>query len=110
MKKVLIITYYWPPASGSGVQRWMYFCKYLKEFGIHPIVITVDERKASYRFTDDSFNDIVKDIEVYRTNTLEPLKLHSRIIKGNVNSGIPVGFAGKSNPNLFQKISRAIRG
>ena len=40
--KVLIITYYWPPAGGSGVQRWLKFVKYLQEFGIEPIVYTVD--------------------------------------------------------------------
>jgi glycosyltransferase involved in cell wall biosynthesis len=110
MKKVLIITYYWPPSGGSGVQRWMYFCKYLKDFGIHPIVITVDENKASYRYKDESFNDLVKGIEVYKTNTREPLKLYSKIISGNKSSAIPIGFAGESKPSIFQKISRFIRG
>jgi glycosyltransferase involved in cell wall biosynthesis len=110
MKKVLIITYYWPPSGGSGVQRWMYFCKYLPEFGIAPIVITVDEKEASYRYNDESFSEKVKDIEVHRTSTREPLKLYSKIISGNKNAGIPIGFAGETKPNFFQKISRAIRG
>ncbi|MFQ3174086.1 MAG: hypothetical protein ACI8W0_001195, partial [Flavobacterium sp.] len=35
-KKVLIITYYWPPAGGPGVQRWLKFVKYLPDFGIQP--------------------------------------------------------------------------
>ena len=51
-KKILIISYYWPPAGGSGVQRWMYFTKYLKQLDFEPIVITVDETKASYPVTD----------------------------------------------------------
>jgi len=110
MKKVLVITYYWPPSGGSGVQRWMYFCKYLKDFGIEPVVITVDENKASYRYIDHSFDEIVKDIEVYKTSTREPLKIYSRFISGNTTSGIPIGFAGESSPSFFQKISRAIRG
>lgn len=110
MKKVLIITYYWPPSGGSGVQRWMYFCRYLKNFEIHPIVITVDEDKASYRFRDESFNDLVSDVEAYKTNTIEPLKLYSKILSGDKNTGIPIGFAGESKPGFFQKISRAIRG
>ena len=38
MKKVLIITYYWSPAGGPGVQRWLKFVKYLRNFGIEPIV------------------------------------------------------------------------
>ena len=38
MKKVLIITYYWPPAGGPGVQRWLKFVKYLRDFDIEPVV------------------------------------------------------------------------
>ncbi|MFR4039130.1 MAG: hypothetical protein ACLTZT_16245 [Butyricimonas faecalis] len=48
MKKILIITYYWPPAGGPGVQRWLKFSKYLPEFGYDPIIITVDPEKAEY--------------------------------------------------------------
>jgi glycosyltransferase involved in cell wall biosynthesis len=110
MKKILLISYYWPPGGGSGVQRWMYFCKYLSEFGIHPIVITVEEKKASYRYTDESLSEMVKDVEVYKTNTLEPLKLYSRMVSGNENSAIPIGFAGETKPGFLQTVSRAIRG
>ena len=42
MNKVLIITYYWPPSGGAGVQRWLKFSKYLPEFGWEPIILTVD--------------------------------------------------------------------
>ena len=45
MKKILIITYYWPPSGGPGVQRWLKFSKYLPEFGYDPIIITVDPEK-----------------------------------------------------------------
>lgn len=110
MHRALIITYYWPPSGGSGVQRWMYFSKYLKDFDIDPIVITVDEKKASYRHLDYSFNEKVSDVEVYKTNTREPLKLYSRLISGNAQTAIPIGFSGESKPSIFQKISRVIRG
>ena len=90
-KKILIISYYWPPAGGSGVQRWMYFAKYLKELGYEPIVITVDENKASYPVLDLSLINEVKDIRVIKTNTREPLKLYSRLISGKSNIGIPQG-------------------
>ena len=43
MKKVLIITYYWPPSGGAGVQRWLKFIKYLPDFGWQPIVFTVKD-------------------------------------------------------------------
>lgn len=110
MPKVLIITYYWPPSGGSGVQRWMYFGKYLKNFGIIPVVITVDEKKASYKYIDKSFVELVKDVEVHKTDTWEPLKLYSKLTSGDSNSAIPLGFTGEHNPTLFQRISRAIRG
>ena len=110
MRKALIITYYWPPSGGSGVQRWMYFAKYLKDFGIDPIVVTVDEKKASYKYIDESFVELVKDIEVNKTGTWEPLKLYSKLTSGDSNAAIPLGFTGESRPTLFQKLSRAIRG
>ena len=40
-KKVLIITYYWPPSGGAGVQRWLKFTKYLGNFNWLPIIYTV---------------------------------------------------------------------
>lgn len=55
--KILIITYYWPPAGGSGVQRWLKFVKYFKDFGIEPIVYTVKD--ASYIKEDAS---LIKEI------------------------------------------------
>ncbi|MFL3659878.1 MAG: hypothetical protein ACJ07L_17745 [Opitutales bacterium] len=51
-KKILIISYYWPPSGGSGVQRWMYFVKYLKIFGWDPYVLTVDENSAAQGAVD----------------------------------------------------------
>ncbi len=50
--KVLIITYYWPPAGGSGVQRWLKFVKYLPEYGITPVVYTAAD--PQYAMTDRS--------------------------------------------------------
>ncbi len=110
MDKVLIVTYYWPPSGGSGVQRWLYFSRYLPEYGIQPYVITVDPSKASYKFLDPSHDEKVKDIPVYRTDTLEPLKLYSKMLSGDKTSGIPQGFAGEARPSLFQKMSRWVRG
>jgi glycosyltransferase involved in cell wall biosynthesis len=109
-QKVLIITYYWPPSGGSGVQRWMYFAKYLHEFGIEPNVITVDEKQASYKFQDASFKEKVKDVVVYHTDTREPLRLYSKLTSGDARKNIPTGFAGETKQGLFQRISRYVRG
>ena len=68
-KKILIISYYWPPAGGAGVQRWMYFAKYLKELGYEPIVITVDEKKASYPVVDPSLLRETPRIRILKTST-----------------------------------------
>jgi hypothetical protein len=57
MNKVLIVTYYWPPSGGAGVQRWLKFSKYLPEFGWEPIILTVDPEYAAYPVTDYSLKD-----------------------------------------------------
>ena len=68
MEKVLVITYYWPPSGGAGVQRWLKFCKYLPEFGIEPLVLTVRQEDAAYPVIDDTFTkDIATDLKVYKT-------------------------------------------
>ncbi len=110
MAKVLIITYYWPPSGGSGVQRWVYFARHLRELGFEPIVISVDETKASYKFIDESFGNLVKEVEVHKTDTFEVLKLYSKIMGGDDRKFIPQGFAGEKKPGFFQRVSRFIRG
>lgn len=107
--KVLIVTYYWPPSGGAGVQRWLKFTKYLPEFGIEPIVLTVDPRKASYPEKDESLkNDIHPKLKVYTSNSFEALNLLSSFIgKKNVASG---GFSNVNKSSLLQTILRFIRG
>lgn len=108
MEKVLIITYYWPPSGGAGVQRILKFVKYLPQFGIIPYVVTVDEKKASYPVIDKTLNDDVSpDAIVMRTDTFEPFDIYSKLL-GKKN--IPTGFSGESNPGAFQKFSRFVRG
>jgi hypothetical protein len=72
--KVLIITYYWPPAGGSGVQRWLKFVKYLQEFGIEPVVYTVEN--ANYLKQDASLlNEVPKGLEILKQPIWEPTAL-----------------------------------
>ena len=108
MKKVLIITYYWPPSGGAGVQRILKFCKHLPKLGYKPYVITVDENVASYPAIDHTFEkDIPAEAEVFRTGTFEPFNLYSKLIG---RKSIPTGFSNESNPGAFQKLTRFIRG
>ncbi|MFY9243564.1 MAG: glycosyltransferase family 4 protein [Polaribacter sp.] len=69
--KALIITYYWPPAGGSGVQRWLKFVKYLQEFGIEPIVYTVEN--ANYPKEDVTLiGEIPKEVKILKYPIWEP--------------------------------------
>jgi glycosyltransferase involved in cell wall biosynthesis len=69
-KKVLIISYYWPPAGGPGVQRVLKFAKYLPEFGWEPIVLTV--KNGEYPAMDSSLiKEIPNECRVYSTKTIE---------------------------------------
>ena len=72
--KVLIITYYWPPAGGSGVQRWLKFVKYLQSFDIEPIVYTVDN--VIYPKEDETLkNEIPNNITILKRPIWEPTDL-----------------------------------
>jgi len=103
-----VITYYWPPSGGAGVQRILKFVKYFPKFGIKPYVITVREDKASYPVIDDSLlKDIPQEAEIFRTNTFEPFDMYSKLLG---KKSIPTGFSNESNPSAFQKFSRFVRG
>lgn len=104
MKKALVITYYWPPAGGSGVQRWLKFVKYFREFNIEPVVYTAEN--ASYPISDDSLiKDIPKNIKVLKNPILEPNDLFKLFGKKKKESA---GFL-KSKPSFFEKILQYIR-
>lgn len=104
--KVLIITYYWPPAGGSGVQRWLKFVKYLQGFGITPVVYTVEN--PDYALEDASLqSDIPKGIEVLRHPIWEPYALANILNKGKAKQ-TSAGFIS-SKQSLFAKLSTYIR-
>lgn len=82
--RVLIITYYWPPAGGSGVQRWLKFVKYLQNFGIEPVVYTVEN--PQYPTEDVSLlKEIPAGVEVLK----QPLKsIQNLLPKKTQKSGV----------------------
>lgn len=89
-KKALIVAYYWPPAGGPGVQRWLKFVKYLPDYGIDPIVYV--PQNAHYPIVDDS---LVEEIP----NTI-------KVIKHPIKE--PYGMAGYFFKRKTQTISRGI--
>jgi len=105
-KKVLIVTYYWPPSGGSGVQRWLKFVKYLRSYGIEPIIYTVEN--PNYAIHDPFLKDeIPENTTVLRRPLWEPNKLFS-MFKNTKNMAAGTGFLD-ANPSLFSKILRYIR-
>ena len=78
--RVLIITYYWPPAGGSGVQRWLKFARYLPEYGIEPYVFAPEN--ADYPTLDASLsNDVRADLKIIRRPIWEPYRVLNAIRK-----------------------------
>ena len=107
--KVLVITYYWPPSGGPGVQRWLKFVKYLPDFDICPIVLTIDPACAEYPILDPSLEaDIDPELKVYRTYSKNAYNLYKKFT-GSKTAPYS-GFANEGKPNLLQKIARFIRG
>ncbi|WP_439129400.1 glycosyltransferase family 4 protein [Polaribacter sp.] len=102
--KVLIITYYWPPAGGSGVQRWLKFVKYLQSFGIEPIVYTVDN--AKYPKVDKSLIDeIPENIKILKQPIWEPSDLlfwkNKSLQKKGISNSTNSGFLSFVRGNFF---------
>ncbi len=109
MKKVLVITYYWPPAGGSGVQRWVKFIKYLPQFGWKSIVYTPENPDMTA--VDYSLeSDIPQGTVILRRPITEVYDLYRKF------TGKKGGAAGEVNPinsqkkSLKQRLALFIRG
>ena len=108
MKKVLIITYYWPPAGGPGVQRWVKFVKYLRDFGIEPIIYTPEN--PTYPILDPHIAaDIPEDLTLLKTKIFEPYALASLFSKEKTQK-ISAGIIPTKKPSLLDKLLLWIRG
>ncbi len=107
MNRVLIITYYWPPSGGAGVQRWLKYVKYLPAYGWEPLVLTVDPACATFPATDESLGkEVPEGIRVFRTKATDWFRIYSKD-----KSKVPAaGFAINPDKTLKGRISRFIRG
>jgi len=107
MNRVLIITYYWPPGAGAGVQRWLKFAKYLPLHGWEPVILTVDPAFAQYPSLDESLlQDIPCNIRIIRT----PARNYFRFA-GKDRLQIPsAGFAREGRKGFISLIMRFARG
>lgn len=110
MKKVLIITYYWPPSGGAGVQRWLKFAKYLREYGWEPVIYT-PENPEPPDFDDSLLKDIPENITVIKKPVWEPYSLYRRFTGKKKEARITHGFLKeKKGSGILEKFSVWIRG
>ena len=109
MQKVLIIAYYWPPAGGPGVQRWLNFVKYLPDFNLEPIVYVPEN--PNYPITDLSLvKEIPARIRILKQPIFEPYKLASVFSKKKIKR-ISSGIIQKHKKQSFiEKTMLWIRG
>jgi len=107
MKKVLIITYYWPPAGGSGVQRWLKFTKYLPKYNWQPIIYTPEN--SYFEVQDEALlSDIPAEAEIWKTPIWEPYALKDKLFgKGGKSQSAGVVSSKKS---LKNKVLNWVRG
>ena len=119
MKRVLVIAYYWPPAGGSGVQRWVKFCKYLPAEGWQPVVYTPEN--PEYTAIDKSLGEeIPPQVEVLRRPIWEPYAAYRRLMGKGASTdmkSLTVGAAGgavteisSGKKSFKQRLSLWIRG
>jgi len=109
MKRVLIISYYWPPSGGIAIHRCLKFAKYLHEFGWEPVICTADN--AEYPILDEgNFKDIPNGTTVLKTHIWEPYNLFKRITGKKKEERIHNVFLEEEKPGIGHKLGIWIRG
>ena len=108
--RVLVITYYWPPSGGAGVQRILKTVKYLRDFGWEPVVYTAAD--AAYPVLDESLNrEVAPDLEVIRGPIWEPYELYKRFTNKGKDERVYSGLMNDAaTPSLAQRAAVWIRG
>lgn len=108
MKKVLIICYYWPPAGGPGVQRWLKFVTYLRNFGIEPIVYVPEN--PTYPIIDNAIqSEVPESVTILKHPVKEPYKF-AKYLSRKKTQQISSGIISKKQPSFLEKMLLFIRG
>ena len=108
MKRLLVITYYWPPTGGSGVQRWVKFCKYLPQYGWQPVVYT-PENPERLAYDESLLKDVPECAEIIRTRISEPYAAYRRLIGGKAGRS-EVNPVSGGEKTAVQRLSLWVRG
>ncbi len=108
MKKLLIVTYYWPPNGGTGVQRWMHFSRYLKQLGWDVTVFT--PKNAESAVIDDNLLQHVQGIKVVHADIWEPFNMYRKFTGKGKSQRIQTGFLQENKKQSFlERISLWVR-
>lgn len=110
MKRVLIITYYWPPSGGAGVQRWLKFVKYLRNYGWEPVVYTAGNPEAP-ALDLSLMKDVPAGLEVLSQPIWEPYSFYRKFVGMKKGDKISAGFLSeKKKPGFTEKVAIWLRG
>ena len=109
MKRLLIVSYYWPPTGGSGVQRWVKFAKYLPPLGWQPVVYT-PENPEQLAVDESLAGDVPECAEVIKTHITEPYGLYRSIFGGGKKKGAGVNPLNAQKKSWKQKLAVLLRG
>ena len=111
MKRVLIISYYWPPTGGSGVQRWVKFAKYLPSEGWQPVIYT-PENPEQLAVDESLVAEVPEAAEVVKTRIIEPYELYKKLLRrsGHSKEAVEVNPVNAQNKSLLQKAAMWVRG
>jgi Glycosyltransferase Family 4 len=108
MRKVLVVTYHWPPAGGPGVQRVLKFVKYLPQLNWQPVILTV--KNGEYPAIDYTLEkDIPKNTPVYRTSSFNPAVLYKRFVGLKSDQQIPTAVLAEKQSNWKKKLAAWLR-
>ena len=109
MKRALIITYYWPPVGGSGVQRWVKFAKYLPSEGWQPVIYTPENPDLS-SIDESLLSDIPSEAEIIKRPIIEPYGIYRKLTgsKGQIKIEANPGGGGKGS--FLKRLSMWVRG
>lgn len=109
-KKVLIITYYWPPTGGAGVQRWLKFSKYFRDFGWEPVIYT--PLNPDFPINDETLlKDIPPNTTVLKTAITEPYDIYRKIMGKKKTETVNQGFLSEGKENKWlQSLMIWVRG
>ena len=111
MKRVLIISYYWPPTGGSGVQRWVKFAKYLPAEDWQPVIYTPENPEQLA--VDASLEaEVPAEAEVIRRRIVEPYEMYKKLLRksGHSKEAVEVNPVNAQNKSFLQKAAMWIRG